>query len=168
MRFLLCSLVLVGCGGAQSVLLDDAGGAVDAGGGGPDATSADASSNDAAAPVDAAKPDSGGSGLAFKCGDNVVTDCAQCPSAPQPCVYCSTTSKDVTGACTALHANCIGAIPPGFQDCPCANGQASACLEPYQICNQTSSCHTCSDATGNDGRPCMGGGTCNASTGTCQ
>lgn len=150
------------------MLLDDAGETVDAGGGGPDATSPNDASPPDAAPVEASKPDAS-SGLSFKCGDNVVDDCASCPSAPQPCVYCSTTTtKDMTGVCTPLHANCITALPPNFQDCPCTNGQVSSCVEPYQICNQTNSCHTCSDATGNDGRPCKGGGACNASTGTCQ
>jgi hypothetical protein len=146
-----------------------------------DALTADASldatadASDGAADVSAIEtgaPDAGADaviGMSFKCGDtNVVTDCAQCTGATQPCVYCNaTTATQMVGICTVLHSNCIGAIPAGYQDCPCG-GNVSKCPEAYQICNQTGSCHTCSDATGNNNLACNGGGTCNATTGSCM
>jgi len=161
MRFHLLLCVTLGCGGAQDDGLF--------GDGGVDASDASDSATDAVT-SDTQAPDTGADAgtLSFKCGDNVVADCSQCPQSAQPCVYCNTaTPTELAGVCTALHSNCIGGIPNGYQDCSCA-GDVSKCPEPYQICNGTGSCHTCSDATGNDTLACKGGGACHATTGICN
>jgi len=182
MRFsyLLPVCIAAACGGAQDnpLLHGDASVATDS------SASSDASTPETSTAQDASTTsDSGTQGtdasttdaaqpppkIAFHCGNATVTDCSQCANAPQPCVYCNTTNTtQLTGVCTQLHTNCVTIEPQGFGDCPCANDDVSLCPEPYQICNQTNSCHTCSDATGNNGLACEGGGTCNPQTGTCQ
>ena len=165
MRANLLLVFVMGCGGSGTVDLTTDGG-TDATNGGSDA--ADTGSDVA----EANAPDVGSdapAGMMFKCGDTMtVADCSTCTNATQPCVYCNVqTPGTMVGICTALHSNCIGAIPMNFQDCHCGT-TVSSCPEAYQICNATGSCHTCSDATGNQGLMCQGGGTCNATTGICM
>jgi len=137
-------------------------------------TTPDSSADDGATTTDA---NDGGSaqdtGVAigiWKCGATTVTDCAQCTGYTQPCAFCGVADASaVTGVCTLINDNCVNYVPQGYQDCTC--GDASQCIESYQVCTQFGRCHTCTDngATqgGNGGLACTGGGTCHPLEGGC-
>ena len=118
--------------------------------------------------TDGSKTDGGG-GILLRCGDASVSDCAQCNGATQPCVFCGTNDASaLQGLCTQLHQGCQSAIPNGFEDCRCANGDASVCPEKYQVCTGAARCHTCSDNNANNGLTCESGGKCTFADGGCN
>lgn len=138
----------------------------------PDGSTADATAGDAAdggadaakdsAPIDATVE---AGTLTFACGNQTVSDCAQCNGFPEPCVYCQQGNPSVlAGRCTTMSGSCFQGAPNGFALCTCSN--ASTCPEGYQVCrNQT--CRTCSDSTNNNGLTCKNGGSCNNLDGGC-
>ena len=105
----------------------------------------------------------------WNCGSVKVSDCSQCTGFTQPCAYCNFQDASViTGSCVQEGTNCANVIPQGFQDCPCIAGDASTCIEAFQVCTQQGRCHTCTDSTFNNGLKCEDGLTCQIDAGGCK
>ena len=129
-------------------------------------TGTDADTGDVVTTTDATTQDSGANIGSWKCGSVTVADCSQCTGFFQPCAYCSVTDASVvTGVCTQIYTNCLNAIPNGYQDCPCTPGDASTCIEGYQVCSQQGRCHTCTDSVNNNTLKCENDLTCAADAG---
>jgi hypothetical protein len=94
---------------------------------------------------------------------NCLAACSACPSAPADCYQCV---SGPVGKCTPL----AGCTSGQFNGCKCASQSAAVCPGPTQTCVLDVTdyeCHPCGSAKSN-GKPCQGGGNCDAVTGTCH
>jgi hypothetical protein len=94
-----------------------------------------------------------------------VADCASCAGLPIDCAYCP--QGGVTQVCIPQQTPCMA----GAMACPCADGDAGDCPAANQVCLTLGQgpgfCGTCGDPA-TQGKTCSGGGSCTASTETCQ
>jgi hypothetical protein len=141
----------------------------DGGGGSQDVTSAETSTPESGGPVDAATDAEAGGGQVYMCNGQPVTSCGSCGNSTVECVFCGPGGSH-PGVCGPKGMYCTSSAPPGASVCECPGNNLASCVAPFQACvmiGATDYCQTCGEM-GSDGRPCKGGGTCNAATGTCS
>lgn len=139
-----------------------------------DATSSPGSdaSTDAKLGADAnAKADGGvcpAGELYCRATETCLKTCVSCPAAPIECVRCDATQKNPRGTCEAFDAGafCLNASYAPGAHCDCDDTLVANCLSPQHVClaaGSTDWCVTCGEnGLATNGKPCKGGGTCNA------
>ena len=98
-----------------------------------------------------------------------VKSCAaSCGESTIDCIRCDADQNNPVGICEAATApgSClIASYAPG-EHCNCSNAEVSNCLSSQHVCLEAGStdwCVTCGEqGQATDGKPCKGGGTCNA------